>query len=261
VSRPRQSSRSLAKISSVYLFLFSIAAGLAIGLGAPSFWYLPCASLLFLAIFLWDNPSRAASSSLPLLLAFVVLLISTRVWDWRTQRWTAILMSLALLLALALCIAVIRATKLAVFWCTLSFVLIALSFATDRLFTDKVQIRTLQMSYSLDGRTPWSDDTQRDAQGKPPVLVFVRTGEGYCYDAVFYNPLMVKLTASHPSDVQVQYNVFSDFGRERSYNIRSIDGIMLNDEKHEIVQHEGYGGTSLVPAGDDQKYVPTKCPR
>jgi len=40
-------------------------------------------------------------------------------------------------------------------WSALSFVLIALSFATDRLFTNKVQIRTLQMSYSLDGKTPW----------------------------------------------------------------------------------------------------------
>jgi hypothetical protein len=256
-----QTSRWFVITCSIYLLLFSIVAWMAIALGAPSFWYFPCAALLFLSVFLWNNPPRGASSSLPPLLTFVVLLVSARIWDWRGQRWTAILMALALLVALSMCISVIRATGLAAFWSTLSFVLIALSFATDRLFTDKVQIRTLQMNYSLDGKTPWADDTQRDAQGKPPVLVFVKRGEGYCYDAVFYEPLMAKLTASHANEVQVQYNVFSDFGKERSYNVRSIDGIMLNDENHETVQHDGYGGTTLVPTDDSGKYAPPNCPR
>jgi len=138
---------------------------------------------------------------------------------------------------------------------------VALSFAIDRLFTNKVQIRTLQMSYSLDGSTPWADDTQRDAQGKPPVLVFVRTSDGYCYDAVFYQPLIDKLKSTHPDEVQVQYNLFSDFGKERSYNIRSVAGVMLNDENHEIVQHDGYGGTIESPLQGAQKSVPAQCPR
>jgi hypothetical protein len=170
------------------------------------------------------------------------------------------MVAFALLVALGLCIAVIRATGFVVFWSALSFALIALSFATDRLFTNKVQIRTVQMAYSLDGKTPWGDDTQRDAQGKPPVLIFVRRGEGYCYDAVFYEPLVVKLAASHASEVEVQYNVFSDFGKERAYNIRSIDGIMFSDKYRELVQYDSYGGTALVPA-DGGKYLPPKCPR
>lgn len=261
MNTPWQTSRWFATICCVYLLLFSISAWMMIALGGPSFWYVPCAALLFLSTFLWLNPRRGASSSLPFLLAFVMLLISTRVWDSPGQRWTAFWMSLALLLALSMCIAVISATRIAVFWCTLSFALIALSFATDRIFTNRVQIRTVQMSYSLDGKTPWSDNTQRDAQGRAPVLVFVRTGEGFCYDAVFYQPLMAKLTASRPNTVQVQYNVFIDFGKERSYNIRSIDGTMLNDENHEIVQQDGYGGTTLVPEGDGHEYVPPKCPR
>jgi hypothetical protein len=255
-----QTSRWFAITCSIYLLVFSIAAWMTLELAAPSFWYFPCAALLFLSVFLWNNPSRGASASLTLLLPFVVLLVSTRIWDWRGQRWTAVLMAFTLLVALSMCITVIQAAGLAVFWSTLAFVLITLSFATDRIFTDKVQVRTLQMSYSLDGKTPWADDTQRDAHGRPPVLVFVKSGEGYCYDAVFYQPLMAKLAASHANQVQVQYNVFSDFGKERSYNIRSIDGIMLNDDNHEIVQNDGYGGTTLVPA-DHGKYVPPNCPR
>jgi len=30
---------------------------------------------------------------------------------------------------------------------------------------------------------------------------------------------------------------------------------MLNDETHETVQHDGYGGTTLVPADDSGKQV------
>jgi hypothetical protein len=261
VNQTWQTSRWFATICCIYLLLFSIAAWMMIALGGPSFWYAPCAALLFLSALLWLNPRRGASSSLPFLLAFVVPLISLRVWDWPGQRWTAVLSSLALLLALGMCVAVVSVTRLAVRWFTLSFALIALSFATDRLFTNKVQIRTLQMSYSLDGRTPWADDTQRDAQGKPPVLVFVRTSDGYCYDAVFYQPLIDKLKSTHLDEVQVQYNLFSDFGKERSYNIRSVAGVMLNDENHEIVQHDGYGGTIESPLQGAQKSVPAQCPR
>jgi hypothetical protein len=42
--------------------------------------------------------------------------------------------------------------------------------------------------------------------------------------------------------VSVEYNIFSDFGKERSYNVRSVDGILLNNGDHVIKDAERFSG-------------------
>jgi hypothetical protein len=43
----------------------------------------------------------------------------------------------------------------------------------------------------------------------------------------------------------VEYNVFSDFGKERSYNVRSVDGLLLNEGQRTVRDFERFGGQIL----------------
>jgi hypothetical protein len=42
--------------------------------------------------------------------------------------------------------------------------------------------------------------------------------------------------------INVEYNVFSDFGRRRGYNIRSVDGLVFNEGEKPVRSGEAYGG-------------------
>jgi hypothetical protein len=41
-------------------------------------------------------------------------------------------------------------------------------------------------------------------------------------------------------------NVFSDFGRTRSYNVRSVDGVLLHDGEHVVKDAERFSGEMLM---------------
>lgn len=155
-----------------------------------------------------------------------------------------------------MCIIILTATGISRKWFAASIVLVALSFAIDYFFTNQVRIVTLQAQYSLDGTTPWGDDARRDSRGDAGVMIYTKVGGGFCYDTVFYAPLKKSLVAENPHTVTVQYNVFSDFGHERSYNIRSINGLQFNDDKHTIIDADTEGGTSLNSGSDS-----ASCPR
>lgn len=44
----------------------------------------------------------------------------------------------------------------------------------------------------------------------------------------------------------VEYNVFSDFGHERSYNVRSVDGVLLAEGRRVVKDAERFGGQILT---------------
>ncbi len=245
-------------ISLTYLGLLGVVILFLAAVWPPSFWCIPCAVLFASSLFLWSKPSRGASTSLPFLLAFLLPIISLALHK-QISRTSTITDVFLLALAIGLCVVILSARGISWRWLLLSVVLMAASFSVDRLFTNQDHITTLTMQYSLNGNTPWSYDVQRDAHNDPPVLVYVPVSGGYCYDAVFYQPLKDRLLREHPATVTVQYNRFFDFGKERSYNLRSIDGIKFNDSTHTLIDEgDGYGGTTL--AADNASASPT-CPR
>jgi hypothetical protein len=130
----------------------------------------------------------------------------------------------------------------------ISFVVVLCFFAVDRLFTNKIAVHAYSMSWSANGVVPWGD-AEADDQGSAPVVIFRRVKEGYCYDAIFSPELKTRLVAANKPTIIVEYNTFSDFGRERSYNIRSVDGMIFNAGDKTIHSTEGYGGTILDPSG------------
>jgi hypothetical protein len=205
-----------------------------------------------------------ASFSLPLSLVFAIFVATLRTWSWPSDHGTAIGITTAVLLAILLCLFIITKEGFFPKAAVVSLALVAIAFAVDRLFTHKLEIRTVSMQWTGDGTTPWGDATQLDPNGKPPVVIYVKVGGSYCYDAVFHEPLKDRLQQLGKKQITVQYNVFKDFGSERAYNIRSVEDVHLNDDHRSLVQDwGGYGGTILGSVRDGQtfKSESPNCPR
>jgi len=122
-----------------------------------------------------------------------------------------------------------------------SFSLVLTALAVDRVFTDKVEVHSYSMSWSANGVAPWGD-VQLGDKGASPVVLYRMIDQAYCYDALFSAELKRKLIESNKPVVTVEYNVFSDFGRERSYNIRAVDGLVFNAGSRVVRPADGYGG-------------------
>ncbi len=258
-------SPAFKAVCCTYYLIAGLALVLLMTFAAPSFWFYPCAVLLTISAFFWKWPRQAAAFSLPFVCVFAYSLYVLQIWHWAGDASTAIGFWVLVAFLFMLCSIVLVLDRIAWKPMTVAISLVIVSFAVDRLWTNKVEIRTIEMGWTSDGKTPWGDETQLDASNKPPVIVYVQAGGGYCYDAIFYEPLKLRLEKLGKPKVLVQYNVFKDFGSERGYNIRSIEGFQFNDAKHELIKYgEGYGGTILVPNGDDGhtfRYGPPRCPR
>jgi hypothetical protein len=100
------------------------------------------------------------------------------------------------------------------------------------------------MNWSANGVAPWGD-VERNEKGETPILLYRNVDGGYCFDALFSSELKSQLRESNKSPVHVEYNVFSDFGHRRSYNIRSVDGLIFNEGLKPVRSGEGYGGYIL----------------
>ena len=234
--------------------LFFLLSGafttLLLSLFASSFWYLPCAILWTLSGFVWLlRPSWAVGLSTFPVLGIAVMLMPRVPSFWRTDySYRIILLSIAVALVLIgiFLMKEKEARKVTPFAVSLGLVLAA--FGVDRLFTNKVAVHTYSMSWTANGTAPWGQ-VETDEKGQAPVVIFRRTGKGYCYDAVFSPELKARLLAANKPSIEVEYNTFSDFGHERSYNIRSVDGLIFNERDRPVRAGERYGGTIMDGSG------------
>ena len=118
----------------------------------------------------------------------------------------------------------------------LSFTFVAASFAAGRLFLDVNTVRTYKMHFSLDGK-------QLDLElPKGYIAVYRSVGNGYCFDEINSQKLHDRLASEPGDEVMVQYEITSDFGRVRGYNVLTVDGI---DVRHE----NGRGGSGAKGPG------------
>jgi hypothetical protein len=121
-----------------------------------------------------------------------------------------------------------------------SLILVLIAFSVDRLFTRKVSVVAFAMNWTANGVAPWGT-VERDEKGAVPVVIYRKVDGGYCYDAVFSPELKARLDGPNKV-INVEYNVFSDFGLRRGYNIRSIDGLIFNEGERPVRTGETYGG-------------------
>jgi hypothetical protein len=245
IPRPEEHRR----VAAVLFFLSGTWTTLILLFSASSFWYLPCGILWALSAVVWlIEPLSAPGLCIFPVLGVAVMLLqplsALRHLDRNSDYW---LFSIAVPVVLALSLIAFslrnrNAWKVWAFVASLGLVLI--SFAVDRLFTNELTVHTYEMSWSINGEAPWGQ-VQIGQDGQTPVLVYRKILHGYCYDAVFSPELKSRLIGSKASTVTVEYNTFRDFGRERGYNIHSVDGLVFNDAHRAIREEEGYGGTVL----------------
>jgi hypothetical protein len=127
----------------------------------------------------------------------------------------------------------------------LSFGFLCASFLADRMFMNKVVVRSYQVSVSLDGNAPWGTVGPEWPDATKPTVLYRRVGDGYCYIALKSKELGDRLANEHRATVSMQINIFKDFGIERGYNVRSVDGLLLADGPKVVRDAERFGGHVL----------------
>lgn len=210
-------------------------------LGSPSFWYIPCVCALIPLGFVWwfCPPSLAAALSVGPLVAAAALL------RFLSGSWFAILAG-CLIAALAFVLFGLRDNRGWRIPLFISLAYLAAVFCTDRLFTSKVKVKTFQMSIALDGKAPWGGVGPEWQDGTPSLVLYREVDGSYCYTVFSSQELRDRLAQKRSDTVTVEYNVLSDFGRTRYYNVRSIDGVLLADGQHVVKGAERLNGEMLI---------------
>jgi len=214
---------------------------LAMLLGTPSFWYFPCVCALIPLGFVWwfCRPSLAAALSVGPLVAAAALL------RFLSGTWFGILAG-GLIAALAFVLLALRDSRRWRIPLFISLAYLAAAFCTDRLFTSKVQVKTYQMSIVLDRKAPWGQVSPDWNDGTPPLVLYRDLYGSFCYTVFRSQELHDRLAQRRANTVTVEYNVFSDFGRTRSYNVRSVDGVLLHDGERVVKDAERFSGEMLM---------------
>ena len=109
------------------------------------------------------------------------------------------------------------------------------------------------MYVALNGHAPWGDVGPEWSDGSLPIVLYRRLGDGYCYDTFQSEELRRRLASKDGHTVKVEYNNFSDFGKERSYNVKSVDGLQLSDGQHTLQDFERFGGQILENTGSSAR--------
>jgi hypothetical protein len=212
--------------------------------GAPSFWHVPCACALPVLGFVWAwRPQFAAVLSVGPLVSVAVMAVAAAL-GYTFGLWYTLVLGGTFAAAIVLIIATVRGYQRWKLPLVISLVFVGAAFATDRLFTNVHVVRTFPMVVSLDGKTPWGEDNR-----SPPVVIYRAAGEGYCFDAFFSSELRQRLAPKQGQTVQVEYNTWSDFGRVRGYNVRSVDGMILAVGDKPIKDIQWYGGAAGIGSG------------
>lgn len=111
------------------------------------------------------------------------------------------------------------------------------------------------MNIAFDGKAPWGDVGAESESEKAPTVLYRRVGQSYCYTAFQLPSLRERLASENKSQVTVEYNVFSTFGHEGRYTLRSVDAVALAVGNRIIQNTREFGGQILLN-GDET----AKCP-
>ncbi len=209
-------------------------------------WYFFCYCALPLVgiVWLW-KPSSAAALSIGFSLVAMMQYVPGM---WAFSRIWAALLIAGLIAASVLVVGALRGFRNWQLPVVLSLAFATSAFATDRLFTNKTSIHCYQMNVAINGHAPWGDVGPQWSGNSLPIVLYRRLGDSYCYDAFQSEELRQRLSSKDGSTVEVEYNVSSDFGKERSYNVRSVDGLLLNEGQRTVRDFERFGGQILGSA-------------
>jgi hypothetical protein len=230
-----------------------------------SYWDIACFFSLIPIGILWTRRrSLAAALSVgPLAtVAFVLVFMSVAIvrtsgiWGDLLQGgiWTFYLgfccgLAIYLSVAILLVISALRGTRRWQRPMLVSLLVVSVSFAIDRHFTNVVTVESFQMKVALEADSPESrivgDPEWFD--GRTRFILYRRVGNLYCFDRFQSEELYDRLKSKRLGTVPVEYNEFSSYGRVHGYNVRSVDGVILANGWYSVKDAERGGGTALVP--------------
>ena len=217
------------------------------------FFSLCCSLLWLISGFVWlARPSVAARlCAFPVLGISAgfrwVLLPSVREQIKRPITWLDVLAALCVLLALALVVITIWKTARTFIPFVISLVFLVAAFFADRGLVNETAVHTFPMKWTVDGSAPWGH-VDFDKKKGPPVVLYREYERGYCFDVLYSDELRRRLIESNKPSVMVEYVAYKDFGRERGYNLVSVEGLVFNQGGREVRPGYAYGGGST---GDD----------
>jgi hypothetical protein len=229
--------------------LFIIGGGaltlMSLAGAAPSLWYFLCFCALPIVgiIWIWRPPLAAGLSIGPLISVGALLVYVSGMWAFSRMSAAAVIVGLTT--AIVLVVTALRGFPSWRLPVVASLAFVSITFATDHLFTNKTTVRTYQMYVAVNGHAPWGEVGPERSDGSAPVVLYRRVGNSYCYDAFQSEELRQRLAPKDGHTITVEYNIFSDFGKERSYNVRSIDGLLLANGQHIVRDFERFGGQIL----------------
>lgn len=251
----REFPGSPASRTIVALYIISSATLLLIVtvLGGLAFFTLCCSLLWAVSGFLWlSRPSFAARMCVFPALGIGagfrwVLWPSYREHFGRPATWLDALPLLCVVIALALVVITIWKTAGTFVPFGISLVFMFTAFAADRALIDQAEVHSFSMKWTVDGSAPWGHEDFDEKKG-PPIVLYREYDQGYCYDVLYSDELKRRLIESNKPSVMVEYTVFRDFGRERGYNLRSVDGLVFSQGGREV--RAGYAHGGVVKTGD-----------
>ncbi len=139
-------------------------------------------------------------------------------------------------------------------WFIAIAVLIGCVFIGYMLFIDRLATKSYQAHVALDGKGPWNL-TEPPWNG-PDAVVLYRSGRNgdVCFDAFHSKELHDRLTSKNGQAVTVEYDTFSDFGKMRGYNVRSVDGMVLAHGT-QLLKPEFAASAGVAGTGDSGKSI------
>lgn len=120
---------------------------------------------------------------------------------------------------------------------------------------DRVLVRKYEMGVAFDGRAPWGEVEAESVTDKAPTVLYRMVGKSYSFTAFQLPSLRDRLERENKSHVTVEYIVFTTFGHEGSYTLRSVDGFPLAAGKRIIRETREFGGQVLL-CGDEALSCP-----
>ena len=117
-------------------------------------------------------------------------------------------------------------------WLIAIVVLIACVFIGYMLFIDRLDTKSYQAYVALDGKGPWN--LTGPPWDGPDAAVLYRSGHNgvICFDAFHSKEIHDRLLSKNGQPATIEYDTFSDFGKVRGYNVRSVDGMVLAHGTH-----------------------------
>jgi hypothetical protein len=125
------------------------------------------------------------------------------------------------------------------------------------LFVDRRATRTYHAYVALEGKGP--PGITGPTWDGPDTVVLYRTGRNdvICFDAFHSKQLHDRLSVKNGQTVTVEYDIFSDFGRVRRYNVHSVDGMIPANGYH--VLREDFAATAGVARTGADSAVKNDC--